>query len=103
MMYFAPALLIAMRLSKTMRFSSRNPIFAAALAIEYSPLTWYATIGMLGNFSTPRAIMSRYGMAGFTIVQSAPSATSASISPLKNGLAKALGIFHQLLIDVWAL
>src|SRR5262249_56317169 len=37
----APARLMAVRLSSTMRSSSSQPFAAAAFTIAYSPLTWY--------------------------------------------------------------
>src|SRR4051794_39837254 len=48
------------------------PFRAAATIIEYSPLIWYAAIGT-SKRSRALAIRSRYGMAGLTMIMSAPS------------------------------
>src|ERR1700733_8799180 len=56
-----------------------HPFFAAASIIAYSPDTWYAANGR-SKCCRAAAITSRYGIAGLTMIMSAPSSTSASIS-----------------------
>src|SRR2546422_11706372 len=91
----APALLIDVRISRAALLSSIHPFAAAALTIEYSPLTLYAAIGRSKrDLALERT--SRYAKAGFTMTMSAPSRMSASISLIAS-LELAPSIWYVLL------
>ena len=63
--------------------------------MAYSPDTWYAASGR-SYLSLASRMMSRYGPAGFTIIMSAPSAMSNSISRMAS-LRLAAGIWYPAL------
>ena len=48
------------------------PFSIPACIIEYSPLTWYAIVGILNVCFTSRKT-SKYASAGLTIIASVPS------------------------------
>lgn len=69
----APALNIPSVLSNAMVFRSNTPALAPAWIMANSPLTWYAATGMFLPMSLASLMMSRYELAGLTMMISAPS------------------------------
>ena len=74
-MMSAPALLMEIRDSYMAFFSSSQPLAAAALIIAYSPLH-YMRLSALRILSFYPVDNIKIRRAGFTIIISAPSATS---------------------------